>query len=576
MTQRQIVLYGEVNTNVLDGSATWLVSLAETLTHTDSMIHLVLHAHSRTNRLLTRIADHPQVVLHPPVTRPGYSVMSHAEAVARLEEVVLATGASIAILRGREICAAAASSNVLAEMLWSYVTDFEFPAPLMPVAQLVQLRHIAQRSHRVFAQTEDTRSYLESIAPAASGKCLLMTPTIPDDFFSSLENREHGGPLRLVYSGKLHPDWMTLRSMELPARLLAAGCSSTLTFLGDKFYSPDPTWITRMQSALENPPRNVAWAGGVPREEALSVVAGQDLGLSWRSRDMDGTLEISTKMLEYAASGTPPILNRSPAHEALLGEDYPLFVDETIESVVDVVIRCRNELPQLRAHVQDAVRPYASSASAHRLERHFRRSETASNCHPDAQPSEQDGQGAARNPPWAPHLLDPQDFDRPKHPGASHGIAMMGFVPFSTRPDQALDLLQALLEHDSRFRLHIMGPLPWEVERVWENWNERQSYLAFFERIATTEGLLEHVVFEPQRRDTANWLRSIAWVVVPPGQDCHHPSLAQAKAAGTIPLHLPPDGEASPFGDAIHPPTLQALVERVLAQENDEVGRAKP
>jgi len=69
----------------------------------------------------------------------------------------------------------------------------------------------------------------------------------------------------------------------------------------------------------------VTWLGGHSREEALRLAASCDIGLSWRHPDLDASLELSTKVLEFGAIGLPVILNRTPMHEGLLGADYPLF-----------------------------------------------------------------------------------------------------------------------------------------------------------------------------------------------------------------------------------------------------------
>ena len=151
MTRRHVVLYGDVNLNILDGSATWLVSLAETLTLTDSTIHVVLKAQVTTDRLLTRITRHPQIVVHEAVPTKGMAAMSPEDAVSRLEDVVSAVDASILIIRGSVMAAAAGRSELLSARLWSYVTDFAFPAILMPPEQRQRLREIATASRRLFA-----------------------------------------------------------------------------------------------------------------------------------------------------------------------------------------------------------------------------------------------------------------------------------------------------------------------------------------------------------------------------------------------------------------------------------------
>src|SRR4029079_15110941 len=72
--------------------------------------------------------------------------------------------------------------------------------------------------------------------------------------------------------------------------------------------------------------RGGTWHGGHSREEAMRLTASCDIGLSWRHPELDASLELSTKVLEFGTLGLPVVLNRTPAHEALLGDDYPLFV----------------------------------------------------------------------------------------------------------------------------------------------------------------------------------------------------------------------------------------------------------
>lgn len=382
MKRRQVVLYGDVNLNIMDGSAAWLASLADTLTRTDSMVHVVLKAHVTTDRLLARISNRDDIAIHPAVTAEGSPAMSPKEAVTRLEGVIAEVGADVLIVRGREMSHAAAGSSLLSPILWSYITDYVFPATVIPKEQLAKLRYITQRSRRVFMQTEDSRSYFESIVPEAAGKTLLMTPPIADEAFVELTPRQPG-PLRLVYSGKFHPDWRTLEMLQLPEALGEAGTDATLTVVGDKVFSPDAQWNTDMRAGLADPPPGVTWLGALPHAEALAVVSQHDIGLSWRTSNLDSSLEISTKMLEYAAAGTPPLLNRTDAHEQLLGHDYPLFLeDHGFESAVRVAQDAHTSLEQARVTAQEAARAYSYSATAERLERYFQRSEADISTHP--------------------------------------------------------------------------------------------------------------------------------------------------------------------------------------------------
>ena len=382
MTRRHVVLYGDVNLNVMDGSAAWLVSLAETLALTNSTVHVLLKAEIITDRLLTRISGRDDIVIHQPVMASGSPAMTQQEAVTRLEDITQAVDASVLIVRGRMMTHLVAQSDVLSPILWSYITDYTFPATVMQPAELAQLRYIASRSRRVLMQTEDSRTYFESVVPEAPGRTLLMNPTVPDDFFAELRHRG-AGPLKLIYSGKFAPDWRTLEMLMLPSRLRDGGTDAVLTMVGDKIGGPDPTWNTAMREGLEHPPEGTQWRGGLPREEAIAEVTAHDIGLSWRTANLDASLEISTKMLEYAAAGTPPLLNRTRAHEDLFGQNYPLMLDnDQEETVLAVLSRAMPQLDAIRAKAQEAVRRYSSSSTAARFESYFKRAEADLEAHP--------------------------------------------------------------------------------------------------------------------------------------------------------------------------------------------------
>ena len=75
----------------------------------------------------------------------------------------------------------------------------------------------------------------------------------------------------------------------------------------------------------ESPP-GVVWHGGHPRAGGHAARRpAATSGCRWRHPELDASLELSTKVLEFGALGLPVVLNRTPMHEALLGADYPLF-----------------------------------------------------------------------------------------------------------------------------------------------------------------------------------------------------------------------------------------------------------
>jgi hypothetical protein len=121
-----------------------------------------------------------------------------------------------------------------------------------------------------------------------------------------------------------------------------------------------------MQAALIETP-GVVWHGGVSRMSAWRIAAGCDVGLSWRHDRLDESLELSTKLLEYGQLGLPVVLNRTPMHEVLLGQDYPLFADETdVVDVLDAALRDESLRHAAAERCAATVEPYALARAADR------------------------------------------------------------------------------------------------------------------------------------------------------------------------------------------------------------------
>ena len=243
------------------------------------------------------------------------------------------------VLRGRAVTSTVAKSEAFAGRLWPYLTDVPQSVPGLTPETADELGLIASAARYLLCQTEELRCFLEGSIPAACGKCVLLPPMLADipparlPIPPSCGAAAAGTPLRLVYTGKFAPRWNTLEMTELPGLLSARGIASELHMAGDKIHDDACGYQQRMRAALEI--NGVTWHGGHSREEAMRLAASCDIGLSWRHPDLDASLELSTKVLEFGALGLPVILNRTPMHEALLGADYPLFA----ASLADVARR---------------------------------------------------------------------------------------------------------------------------------------------------------------------------------------------------------------------------------------------
>jgi len=319
------LVYGDVDLNLIDGSAIWLQSVTQALAGAGCAVTLVLKASVQTSRLIAPLLAEPGVTVRRPFEEhlldgPGpVPVAAVPGLLAALDEE---NPHDLVVLRGRAVTAATAESGAFGGRLWPYLTDVPQSVPELTPAAAEELGMIAAASRYLLCQTEELRCFLEGSIPAACGKCVLLPPIlggIPDGRGAAAART----PLRLVYSGKFASRWNTLEMTELPALLADRGVAAELHMIGDKIHNSPAGYQQRMRAALDSD--GVTWHGGHSREEALRLAASCDIGLSWRHPDLDASLELSTKVLEFGAIGLPVILNRTPMHEGLLGADYPLF-----------------------------------------------------------------------------------------------------------------------------------------------------------------------------------------------------------------------------------------------------------
>ncbi len=337
MTTRALV-YGDIDLNLIDGSAIWLQSVTQALAGAGCAVTLVLKAPVRTSRLIEPLLAEPGVTVRRPFEEhllEGPGPVAAAAAPELLARLDAEAPHDLVVVRGRAVTAAAAKSGAFAGRLWPYLTDVPQSVPGLTPEAAEELGMIASAARYLLCQTEELRCFLEGSIPAACGKCVLLPPILAEipasrDASAAVGSR---APLRLVYSGKFAPRWNTLEMTELPGLLAARGVAAELHMIGDKIHNAPGDYQQRMRAALDT--KGVTWHGGHSREDALRLAASCDIGLSWRHPELDASLELSTKVLEYGAIGLPVILNRTPMHEGLLGADYPLFA-ASLTDVVDV------------------------------------------------------------------------------------------------------------------------------------------------------------------------------------------------------------------------------------------------
>jgi len=378
--QIRAAVYGDVNLNALDGSAIWAQSMVEALSATQRCDTVFLLKAAITNdRLVAPLLDLPNVRVVRPfedgmVEGPG-DQLTPANAVELLRSLDAEGRFDIVVVRGLKLLTALARDGHFAGRLWTYLTDIPQSVEDATIDRIEVLEPVVAASQVLLCQTEDLRTFIEALVPAACGKCVLYPPVVPPvDALETVDRADRAdraaAPVRLVYTGKFAFLWNTLDMTRLPAACRARGLDVEVHMVGDKLHrEPDaPGFYDSMRNALRST-KGVVWHGGMSRRDAMALAATADIGLSWRHPRLDRSLELSTKVLEYGALGLPVLLNRNRAHEELLGPDYPLFVNSEAD-VVDAIAAIVDD-PAPRAVAVERCRAAATqftlAGAAHRL-----------------------------------------------------------------------------------------------------------------------------------------------------------------------------------------------------------------
>lgn len=147
------LIYGDISPNVIDGSSIWQISITETLSGIFDEVHLLLKMRPQHDRLLGRLKDISNVVLHEPRLEEGETELTTERASLEVSQLVVEIGPDAVIARGMDLCNNLCKRPNVGRILWSYITDIPFPLSRLSVNGHTRLRRIALNSRRIFAQT---------------------------------------------------------------------------------------------------------------------------------------------------------------------------------------------------------------------------------------------------------------------------------------------------------------------------------------------------------------------------------------------------------------------------------------
>lgn len=336
MEKLKVLVYGDIDINMIDGSSIWIASIINVLSINKNIdINYLIKREIKNENILKSIKHIDTLKIINPFKNIKFnnSKMGIDEAADYIQYLDDKNDYDCIIIRGISLCEMVCKKESLRKKLICYVIPEKNNRDIESVSyeENIKLNYIYTNSRYIFAQTEESKELLMKVLKLNSDeKIIILPPMIPniDNKKFSFINKDN----RLIYSGKFCEKWYIYDILKCYQELVKEDNNIKLTVVGNKFHTDIQEKKEEILKILTQE-KNITWIQGTSREESTYSMETSDIGISWRSSiiDNDNSVELSTKVLEYARAGIPIILNRSKIHERLLGEEYPLFVEDNKE-----------------------------------------------------------------------------------------------------------------------------------------------------------------------------------------------------------------------------------------------------
>ena len=131
--------------------------------------------------------------------------------------------------------------------------------------------------------------------------------------------------------------------------------------------------------------------------------------------------------------------------------------------------------------------------------------------------------------------IDCDGFDVAKLPGAEFNLGLVGINPLRKRPDLTVQILDRLRRVDRRYALYFKSRMPWEYWWLWERTRERNYFTKFFQKFENSPNR-NAIGFDPHGPDMSSWFAKIGFLLSTSDHEGSHQSVAEAMAAGSLPV----------------------------------------
>ena len=321
MKSLKLLVYGDVNLNIMDGSSVWLAELLRLLA-SDPRVELdFLHkAPDQGGPLNEQVRSIPGITRYEKHPRP----MTADQVVEAIQALDNEHHYDRIFVRGN-----IALGQNLIEFLEGRLAYYTLE-PFQRMEELTlddksAIGSLLSKTAFAVVQSERMRTSYSREFDLDPEHIYILPPLIPPIVKNpSFRNRLNS----VCYTGKFSEEWGTPGLVDTFKELRKKIPYVKLNVAGNKFHGD----LGGRRAEIENffaEDDDVNWVGVVSRQESILLSRSSDIGFALRSGeiDNDNSQELSTKLFEYMSAGKPVVLRPTRVHKDLLGSDYPLFAD---------------------------------------------------------------------------------------------------------------------------------------------------------------------------------------------------------------------------------------------------------